>query len=65
MFRDILGRLSKVGFDDVVTIQERHLTIRLDPNLLPQPIISENENSPQKSCSVPCVSRTSPSNPKQ
>jgi len=48
MFRDILCRLSKVGFDDVVTIQERHFTIRLDPNLLHHSIISENENSPAK-----------------
>jgi len=33
MFHDIFCSLSYVGLDYVITIQERHFTVRFDPNL--------------------------------
>lgn len=33
MLWSVLGDSAKVRFDDMVTIKEWHLTVRLDPNL--------------------------------
>lgn len=33
VFDNVFGRLAEVGLDDVVPVQERHLAVRLDPDL--------------------------------
>lgn len=69
VFHDVFGSLSDVSLDDVVTVEERHLSVGLDPDLE----ATENEKSlvkeqktgkwKERVSSSPCAWRTSPTSP--